>query len=297
MTLVLVLSLPGQVRAQPSINNTTWFGALYQSSFTDPYYGVYSLHAFTAGSTVTLFVTVQAQAYFSGNSTYVWSVSFKSDWGQVYFSGNAFPQVIPPGSTYTFKITFSAPDVSTASNLYTHSGTIDVNYSTSSTGLRNDQNSNACGYGSGCYVTYSTDQVTDTRIMQRFGSSSLGGLACGSLAGFTTPKANYLCLSAAQTAQNGTLRYASGDFSGAVPILQQANTLLNQAISAENDASTQQAATANTFDIVSFDIPIIAAAVSILVASIIIASSLRKRSMIPVANSRTPTGTPPSATA
>ena len=267
-TLVAVTFLPYQVRAQPFVNSTTWFGALYQSSFTDPYYGAYGLHAYTAGSTVTLYVPVQAVSYIS-NNTYVWSVSFKSDWGGVYFSTNPFPQVISPGGTYTFKITFSAPDTSTASNLYPHSGTIDVNYSGWSSGPRNDQTSNACGYSSsGCYVTYSSDQVTDTRIMQRFGSSGFGSLLCGSFAGFTNSKANYLCLSAVQTAQNGTLTYASGDFSGAVPILQQANSLMNQAISAENDASAQSAASASAFDIGSFNIPLIATAISILAASI-----------------------------
>lgn len=290
--LSLVVFLPNQVTAQPYINSTTWFGALY-SSFTDPYYGVYSLRAYTAGSTVTLYVAVQAQTYYSGNSTYVWAVSFKSDWGGVYFSTNPFPQVIPPGNTYTFKITFSAPDISTASNLYPHSGTIEVNYSTWASGPRSDQASNGCGYGAGCYVTYSSDQVTDTRIMQRFGSGSLGGLACGGLAGFTTQQANYLCLSAVQTAQNGTLRYSSGDFSGAVPILQQANSLLNQAIAAENTASTQQTAPTSTFDIGTFDIPIIGLAVSIVVASIIIGVSLRRRAIIPVVHpGPTTTSTP-----
>jgi len=286
-TLSFVVLLPNQARAQPSAS-TTWFGALYQSSFTDPYYGVYSLHAYAVGSTVTLYIVVQAESYVA-NSTYVWAVSFKSDWGGLYFSTAAFPQVLAPGTSYTFKITFSAPDTSTASNLLVHSGTIDVNYSLWATGPKNDQNSNACGYSSaGCYVTYNSDQVSDTRIMQRFGTGSLnGGLLCGDLAGFTNSQANYLCLSALQTFQNGTLTYASGDFSGALPILQQANSLFNQAIAAENNSSAQ---TAGSLDVGSYNIPLIGLAISILVASVIIAIGLKRRSLAyPTQTSPSPT--------
>ncbi len=246
VTVSILGSVISTARAE-SASITSWTGTVF-SGF-DPYYQT-SVRAYTAGSNVSMYATVSGPFFFFGGPPpppiNVTSVKVKMDWGTNYTSAGPYPQIISQGGTYTFKITFAAPSTTVATNLFAHNGQIIVKFSTSG-GPSTEQTSSACRFispfDSGCFVVYSTDQVDDINLMKRFGVAGAFGLSVVPCVGFTAPQASSLCGQATKELVAGTNLYATGDFAGAKPHLQNASNLADQALTAESNASSITLAT------------------------------------------------------
>jgi hypothetical protein len=213
-----------------NISGNIWTGTFY--SGYDPYYQS-SVKAYNPASTATLTIQVSNGGF---SPMYVSAVKVRMDWGQNYTASATFPQIISNSGSATFRISFNVPDTTVASNLYVHSGKSIVEYSTSLGGTTTAVTSDACGYGNGCFIVYTSDQSADINLMRRFGGPSQfpTSFLCGSLAGFTTQQANALCLQASKQLVIGLNTYSQGDFSGAKGPLTDANNLMDQAISAQS---------------------------------------------------------------
>jgi len=122
LALLALISIP----AYANITSRTWLGTTY--SGRDNYYNR-DVFAYKTGTTAILAVTVRNTEGTTINLTKVW-VTF--DWGKSYTS----VQVNATTGKITLRnnelrvifINFTVPDVSVASNLYTHSYTITANF-------------------------------------------------------------------------------------------------------------------------------------------------------------------------
>jgi hypothetical protein len=121
--LLALVSIP----AYSSISGTTWLGTAFRG--TDTYYSQ-DIVAYRTGSTAVLKVTVTNTEGTAINLTKVW-VTF--DWGASYVStevnATATGRItIRNGEIRVIFINFTVPDISVASNLYTHSYVITANF-------------------------------------------------------------------------------------------------------------------------------------------------------------------------
>lgn len=223
--LSLLLALTPLVHAQPTLS-FFWTGTTFAG--TDPYYST-SVHAYKTGDTATLIVAVSNPF---GEYINVTGARVAMDWNGNYTTGAVLVH-INSGQQGTVTLTFTVPSPTIASNLVTHDYTITVNYTRP--GVPTTQFFNTDGTG---FAVYSSDMATDISLMQQFGLPGLLTTTsiCGSLgsATFKTSEATSLCLQAAQQADLGESLYASGNFTGARTVLQNAVNLWNQALSTEN---------------------------------------------------------------
>lgn len=124
-TLVATLSCTSIRPAKANIDSVNWMGEFH---YYDPYWGAYSLRAFEEGTVAQLAVRVYNHWGYDLN---VSAVTVYMDWNQNYSSAqvsDTSPSVMPQFTYRTFLITFTVPGVTTASNLYSHSYTVYVDY-------------------------------------------------------------------------------------------------------------------------------------------------------------------------
>jgi len=121
-----VVVLVSPVFASVSPSTPAWLGAKFIGE--DEYYGI-EVYAYETGDKAVLSVRVRNDESFNINLT---SVYVMFDWGATYNSTqvNATdPFELKSGDARVFFIEFQVPEVSDASNLYTHSYTLIATYS------------------------------------------------------------------------------------------------------------------------------------------------------------------------
>ncbi len=156
-TLVATLACTSIRPAKAWIDTVNWIGEYH---YYDPYWGDYYRRAFEEGTTAQLAVRVYNNWGYNLN---VSAVIVYLDWNQNYSStqvSDTSPSVMPAFTYQTFLITFTVPDVTTASNLYSHSYTVYVDY-VNATGHKHNFDTNS--YSSGFYV-YSNEQKECMRL-------------------------------------------------------------------------------------------------------------------------------------
>jgi hypothetical protein len=156
-TLVATLACTSIRPAKAWIDSVNWIGEFH---YYDPYWGTYSLRAFEEGTTAQLAVRVYNNWGYNLN---VSAVIVYMDWNQNYSSVQASettPSVMPQYTYRTFLITFTVPDITIASNLYSHGYTVYVEY-LNATGHKRPFDD--WSFSSGFYV-YSNEQKECMRL-------------------------------------------------------------------------------------------------------------------------------------
>ena len=227
-SLSLLILLTPLANAQPTLA-VFWTGTSF--SGTDPYYGT-SIRAYKTGATAILLIAVTD---LFGEYVNVTGAKVMMDWNGNYTTSgisSASPVRVNPGQQGTVTITFTVPSTTVASNLVTHGYAVSVNYTrTSVPGIH------AFSLEGDGFAVYSADQGTAISLMQQLGLPSASGTTiCGASGSstFKTSEGISLCLQAVQQASMGVALYSSGNFTGSKTTLENAVSLWNQAISAEN---------------------------------------------------------------
>lgn len=238
-TLLLALLAP-LAHAQPFPVNPLWTGTYFKG--TDPYYGT-TVSGYKQGTTATLVLAITNTF---GQYINVTGANLIMDWGTNYPTtgiSSTSPVRINANTQGTVTISFTVP--TSVTNIVIHSFTGDVNYTR--TGIPGTQQLPFDGTN---FAAYSSDQATDISLMQQLGLTStftLSGISLCGLGGssFKTAEGSSLCLQASQQAALGQALYSSGNFTGSKPYLQNAVSLWNQALTAENTkgASIEQGTT------------------------------------------------------
>jgi len=143
--------------AKAWIDTVNWIGEYH---YYDPYWSSYNLRAFEEGTAAQLAVRVYNNWGYNLN---VSAVIVYMDWNQNYSSVQASettPSVMPPFTYRTFLITFTVPDVTVASNFYSHGYTVYVEYLNGTGHKRPFDN---WTFSSGFYV-YSNEQKECMRL-------------------------------------------------------------------------------------------------------------------------------------
>ncbi len=243
----------------PSYSGVKWLNPTFVGS--DPYYGGSYVNAFTqAQATATLSVTI-TNFEFSLPVKVVWA-QVGMDWGTNYTNtgiSNSSPKTIPAGGQASITIPVDVSTSSPASLLVDHVvvpswSYFKYNYTiTSTSGGTTTSTTYQCPYVSGPFppmgcpgstyfgssvapiVVYSADQAAAhaalTQLQTGSGSTVFSGLALG----FTPPpQASSLLAQAQQQYNIGLNLYTIGNFTAAKTDLQNAVSLWNQAISADN---------------------------------------------------------------
>ncbi len=226
LALLMLAALGGvtpKAHAQ-SVTSTKWLTPAF-SGF-DPYYGS-PVNAYTMGSTATLSVQF---ANFGGNTIKVIAVQVGMDWGS-NSSASALPKTMTPGSTTSFTISVSVPSTS-GLNLVAHDSISSWTFVKYNTTIGSSTFTTPVSFGTSPLAAYSSDQLSAMTALQQLSFlSSSGGTT---LSIFKTPQASTLLAQAAQQGSLGVQLYTIGNFTGAKTDLQNAVSLWNQAISAEN---------------------------------------------------------------
>ena len=241
LTAALLLALLAPLaHAQPFPVNPLWTGTYFKG--LDPYYGT-TVSAYKQGTIATL---VLAITNLFGQYINVTGANVIMDWAGNYpTSGisSTNPVRINSDTQATVTITFTVP--TTVTNLVVHGFTGTVNYTRP--GVVGQQQADFGGTG---FAAYSSDQATDISLMQQLGLTSTFSLTAIGLCGFggssfKTTEGSSLCLQASQQAALGQALYSSGNFTGSKTYMQNAVSLWNQAITAENTkgASIEQGTT------------------------------------------------------
>ncbi len=242
------------VNGQPpptAITGFSWTGAQY--SGIDPFYtvspfGGASVKAFRTGSAASLSLAVSNPFDTAIN---VSAVKVSMDWGKNYSLTLSPPTQIAKTNSASFKVTFTVPATSEASNLFAHSYELIVEYSTTPGGPTSafilPDPSDPFATPLSPFVIYSTDQADAMALLNKLGLPTLAGVATTQFCGFQfkTAEATSLCMQSSREAIAGLNLYTTGDFSGAKPRLQKANDLMDQAISLDSSrgSSTELAST------------------------------------------------------
>jgi hypothetical protein len=240
--LLLAIILPLLALVSPVAHAQTvtnlWTGTAFNG--TDPYYGS-SVHAYRTGTTAILIVSILNTFARYMNVT---SVTFVPDWGTNSTATITTPIRINPGQLGTATVSIPVPATNIATNLVRHGYNVYVTYTTPPPGPPGIQTTNT---GEAMdFVVYSIDQASAMSLMNQFGLPSTFGFStspCFSTF-FKSSEATSLCLQASNQITQGSFLYATGNFTGAKNVLQNAVSLWNQAISTESSkgGSLQQAA-------------------------------------------------------
>jgi hypothetical protein len=211
--------------AKADIDSVNWIGEFHSY---DVYWSTSNLRAFEEGTTAQLAVRVYNNWAYNLN---VSAVIVYMDWNQNYSSTQASettPSVMPPYTYRTFLITFTVPSVTVASNLYTHSYTVYVDY-VNATGDTN--NFDYWRFSSGFYV-YSNDQKECMRLYDE--SQAMFG-TYGTYPGFNTDNASAMWREGYMQYQLAYNAHQHGAFTDAMNYYTDALGKMNTALGIEAD--------------------------------------------------------------
>jgi hypothetical protein len=215
-------------RAHADIANVKWVNTAFTG--TDPYYGAgTTVSAYQTGSTATLYVQVTTAAS-GGPYINVTGAKLFMDWNGNYTAGG-LPIKITQNNWGLVTVSFTVPSTNVASNLWTHTGFVNVNYTTPS-GPGTRQFTDVVP----TFAVYTTDQASAMSISQQL--SFLGtGTTCGlASSSFKTAAGTANCQQAVQQFTLGRALYTQGNFTASNTAMKNALTSWNNAISADNGA-------------------------------------------------------------
>jgi tetratricopeptide (TPR) repeat protein len=233
IAIVFLLTLATLIPVYADIYNWTWLGTTYTG--WDEYYDDY-VNAYESGTTAVLAVTVRNT---DGHNITVTSVYVNMDWDDTHKSTQVNAtntETLDDGEVRVFFVDFKVSNTTVASNLFTHSYTIIVEYffypnasdpSLTKTGKYTE-------FGDD-FVVYSADQADARdliRIINRFSPPSPYG--------WSSVRAQILWNRAANETSNGEEYYRRGDFYEAKQHFSAALDHINQAWNAEEAYLTVQ---------------------------------------------------------
>ena len=224
-TLAATMLLTSVRPAIADIDSMNWIGEFH---YYDPYWSSYSLRAFEEGTIAQLAVRVYNSWGYDLN---VSAVIVYMDWNLNYSStqvSDTNPSVMSPFTYRTFLITFTVPDVTVASNLYSHSYTVYVDH-INATG-------HAHGYdywqvSSGFYV-YSNEQKECMRLYDEVQAMFS---TYGSSPGFSANEAYVMWREGYMLQQLAYNAHRYGSFTDAMTYYDDALDKMNTALGIEAD--------------------------------------------------------------
>lgn len=232
LSLSILVSMALTITAIPvsaSISSYNWIGETYVGS--DGFFGTY-VSAYESGSQATLLVNVYNN-YYAGNPYWTYrpvnvsAVKVWCDWNINYTSTEVsenIPVVIEPSQYSTFKIVFTIPNTTVASNLVTHNYRIYVEHVDGTTGVKKIVDT--WTYSGSNLAVYSSDQADCMEISQKYSSLN-------SPPTFRYPEAEILWSKAMLESSIAQTSYTRGDFASARTHYQTMNDLINQAFNTE----------------------------------------------------------------
>jgi hypothetical protein len=223
----LVLS-PMLPRAHAELVNVKWVNTAF--SGTDPYYAAV-VSAYQTGTPATLYVPVTQVNGFGGSYINVTAAKLMMDWNGNY-TATGLPIKITLNNWAPVTITFPVPGTNVASNLWTHTGILTVNYTTPASPGTHQFVENPVP----TFAVYSSDQASAMSIAQQL-SFLTSGLTCGLVSSsFKTAAGNALCQQAVQQFVLGTSFYRQGNFTASNTAMKNALNNWNNAVSADSGA-------------------------------------------------------------
>jgi hypothetical protein len=229
--------------AKAQINAWTWLPPYVIRGYDDLFYNDY-IAGYEAGSTATLNVPVYNN-WMSPYTMNVSAVKIGFDWNINYSSSE--PSVSNPvqllyDETHDFKISFTVPDTTVASNMWTHTYTIYVEWVNATGGLIGSWTRD-WSYVSYKFAVYSADQSDAVDSYSEYQSLHNNYPPSS----FDNIQAKLLATQAGTQADMGMVLYSRGDFTGAKTKIQTALDLYDQAFTTEGDwGTTYQGAELNT---------------------------------------------------
>ena len=169
-TMLAALVLPvalAPASTEAAINSIVWLNTAYKGS--DPLLGY--VQAYEAGSTATLLVSVQNT---TGDTITIKGAKVKFDWtgGEYAATTGNYPTTLANNESGTATISFTVPATSVASNQFTHSYTVSVDYDKEGGFKAGTQvtRENVSGYGT---VYYLDNGPVDNSTLQVFLNGTL----------------------------------------------------------------------------------------------------------------------------
>ncbi len=245
--------------AHAELGTISWQNTAFKGS--DPFYSS-TVSAYQTGSTATLYIPVTYQNPYGGLYINVTGATLKMDWNGNY-TASGLPIKIDQNGWAPVTITFTVPATNVASNLWTHSGVLTVNYTTpASSGTKQF-------FGSvPTFAAYSSDQASAMSIMQQLGAISGGfGSPCGGLgsSGFKTAAGTADCQQAVQQYVYGRSLYVAGNFTQSNNAFKNAQTDWNNAISADSGSAVDLGTTLGSYGLLLLGIGGVIAAIAVLI--------------------------------
>lgn len=225
--IVLTPLLPG---VHADIGTVKWTNTAFTGF--DPYYGT-TVSAYQTGSTASLYIPITQSNGFGGLYINVTSAKLMMDWNGNY-TASGLPIRITLNNWAPVTITFTVPGTNVASNLWTHTGSLIVNYTTpASPGTKQFPDVVPT------FAVYSSDQASAVSIMQQLSQlAPTFGSPCGGLgsSGFKTAAGTANCQQAVQQFGLGTSLYKQGNFTASNTAMKSALNSWNNAIAADSGA-------------------------------------------------------------
>jgi hypothetical protein len=125
---MLAMAIPGTASADVWPTDWQWQNPTYYGY--DNYYGQW-VNEYAEGATATLPVFLYNQPYYANGDATIKSATLKMDWG-LEVAGTGVPAVLPYYQGAVIQFSFTVPSVSVATNAWTHSYEVVIEYQTDS---------------------------------------------------------------------------------------------------------------------------------------------------------------------
>ena len=227
VAIVFLLALATLIPVYADITGWTWLGTTYTG--WDDYHNDY-VNAYGSGTTAVLAVTVENE---EGHNITVTSVHVNMDWDDTYESTQVSatnPEILDDDDVRVFFIDFEVPNTTIASNLFTHSYKIVVEYfyypnETDPTVTKTGKYTSPVGEDLVVYSADQADAVNLMRIIAEFSQPSPPD--------WDSVRAQILWNRAMNETCNGEEYYRQGEFPKAKQQFSTALDHINQAWNAE----------------------------------------------------------------
>jgi len=238
LILAVLLSTSTISPAQAYIEGWDWLPPYVIRDYDDMFYHEYIV-GYEVGSTATLNVLVENDLWpdFIMNVSAViigfdWNINYSSDEASV-----ANPAQLLHGETHNFKISFTVPGTTVASNMWTHTYRIYVEWVDATGELIGSWDRDwdeKPGYPDYKFAVYSADQTDAVDLYYEYQALSSSYPPYS----FDNINASLLAAQAGIQATTGSTLYSRGDFAGAKTKIQTALDLYDQAFTIEGDWGT-----------------------------------------------------------
>jgi hypothetical protein len=153
---MLAMAIPGTASADVWPTNWQWQNPTYYGY--DDYYGQW-VNEYAEGATATLPVFLYNQPWMANGDATIKSATLKMDWG-LEVAATGVPAVLPYYQSAVIQFSFTVPSVSVATNAWTHSYEVVIEYQTDSYQHKVDFAPwDYMGTGNGANVTFYTNDA------------------------------------------------------------------------------------------------------------------------------------------